>query len=56
VDEAALKASGLLKRVRLRVKVLGEGSLSHPLTVKAHQYSLAAKSKIEAAGGNAEVI
>jgi len=56
VDEAALKASGLLKRVRLRVKVLGEGSLSHPLTVRAHQYSLAAKGKIEAAGGNAEVI
>jgi large subunit ribosomal protein L15 len=56
VDEAALKASGLLKKVRLRVKVLGEGSLSHPLTVRAHQYSLTAKSKIEAAGGNAEVI
>jgi large subunit ribosomal protein L15 len=56
VDVAALKSSGLVKRVRWGVKVLGEGSLSHPLTVRAHQFSLAAKSKIEAAGGNAEVI
>jgi large subunit ribosomal protein L15 len=56
VDVPALKAAGLLKKVRLGVKVLGEGSLSHPLTVRAHQYSLAAKSKIEAAGGNAEVL
>ena len=56
VDAAALKDLGLLKKLRLRLKVLGEGSLSHPLTVRAHQYSLAAKSKIEAAGGNAEVI
>jgi large subunit ribosomal protein L15 len=56
VDVAALKSSGLVKRVRWGVKVLGEGSLSHPITVRAHQFSLAAKSKIEAAGGNAEVI
>jgi large subunit ribosomal protein L15 len=56
VDVAALKSSGLVKRVRWGVKVLGEGTLSHPLTVRAHQFSLAAKSKIEAAGGNAEVI
>jgi large subunit ribosomal protein L15 len=56
VDMDALKSSGLVKRVRWGVKVLGEGSVSHPLTVRAHQFSLAAKSKIEAAGGNAEVI
>jgi large subunit ribosomal protein L15 len=56
VDGAALMAAGLLRRGRWGVKVLGEGSLSHPLTVRAQQYSLAAKSKIEAAGGNAEVI
>lgn len=56
VDVDTLKASGLVKRSYLGVKVLGEGTLSHPLTVKAHQFSLSAKSKIEAAGGKAEVI
>jgi large subunit ribosomal protein L15 len=56
VDVATLKATGLVKRDYLGVKVLGEGTLSHPLTVQAHHYSLAAKSKIEAAGGKAEVI
>ena len=56
VDVAALKASGLVKRDYWGVKVLGEGTLAHPLTVQAHHYSLAAKNKIEAAGGKAEVI
>jgi len=56
VDVDALKASGLLKQVRFGVKVLGQGSISHPLTVRAHRYSLSAKNKIEAAGGKAEVI
>lgn len=56
VDVDTLKASGLLKQVRFGVKVLGQGSISHPLTVRAHHYSLSAKNKIEAAGGKAEVI
>lgn len=56
VDVQALQAAGLLKVIRAGVKVLGQGSISHPLTVRAHQYSLSAKSKIEAAGGKAEVI
>jgi large subunit ribosomal protein L15 len=56
VDVDTLRASGLAKRSYLGVKVLGGGTLSRPLTVKAHQFSLSAKSKIEAAGGKAEVI
>ncbi len=56
VDVATLKASGLVKRGYWGVKVLGEGTLSYPLTVQGHHYSLAAKNKIEAAGGKAEVI
>ncbi len=39
-----------------RVKILGEGSLSKPLTVKAHGFSSKAKEKIEAIGGKTEVI
>lgn len=38
------------------VKVLAKGDLTVKLTVKAHAYSGEAKSKIEAAGGTAEVI
>ena len=38
------------------LKILGDGTLSHALTVNAHAFSASAKQKIEAAGGTAEVI
>lgn len=38
------------------IKVLGEGELTHALTVRAHAFSAGAKAKIEAAGGKAEVV
>jgi len=38
------------------LRVLGEGELSKALTVRAHHFSAAARAKIEAAGGTAEVI
>jgi large subunit ribosomal protein L15 len=38
------------------VKVLGRGEISKPLTVRAHRFGAEAKRKIEAAGGQAEVI
>ena len=38
------------------VKVLARGELDHALTVKAHAFSSAAKAKIEAAGGRAELV
>ncbi|HHY38798.1 MAG TPA: 50S ribosomal protein L15 [Clostridia bacterium] len=38
------------------VKVLGDGEITKPLTVKAHAFSDQARRKIEAAGGKAEVI
>ena len=38
------------------VVVLGRGELKHPIVVKAHRFSGAARAKIEAAGGTAEVI
>lgn len=56
VDPALLKEVGLIKKGEEKVKVLGDGFLNFPLTIKAHQFSLAAKSKIEAVGGKAEVI
>jgi large subunit ribosomal protein L15 len=50
-----LRAKGMVKK-RGRVKVLGEGDLSKALTVQAHAFSQTAISKIEAAGGTAQVI
>ncbi|MBI4495405.1 MAG: 50S ribosomal protein L15 [Deltaproteobacteria bacterium] len=56
VDPALLKTSGLVKGNWEGVKVLGEGSLSHGLTVRVHRFSLSARDKIERAGGKAEVL
>jgi len=55
VDPAALAAQGLVRDGE-PVKVLGQGELSKPLTVKAHAFSESAKARIAAAGGSAEVI
>jgi len=38
------------------VKVLAGGDIGHPLQVKAHRFSAAAKAKIEAAGGKVEEV
>lgn len=38
------------------LKVLGNGELTKPLTVKANKFSASAKEKIEKVGGKAEVI
>ncbi|MBI1911248.1 MAG: 50S ribosomal protein L15 [Deltaproteobacteria bacterium] len=54
-DPASILDKGLLKRKKL-VKVLGEGEISFPLTVKANMFSKSAIEKIKAAGGVAEVI
>ena len=52
----ALVNAGLVKKALDGVKVLGNGELSKKLTVQVNAYSDAAKQKIEAAGGKAEVI
>jgi large subunit ribosomal protein L15 len=56
VDTEALLKSGLIKKTLDGIKVLGDGELTKKLTVKANAFSAAAKGKIEAAGGKAEVI
>lgn len=56
VDVEALINAGLVKKALDGVKVLGNGELSKKLTVKVNFYSEAAKQKIEAVGGKAEVI
>lgn len=47
---------GLVRRRYLPVKILGNGTLDRPLTVRAHRFSRQAIQKIEAAGGKIEVI
>src|SRR5436190_13967770 len=39
-----------------RVKILGDGDLKKPLTVRAHKFSKSAQEKITKAGGKVEVI
>ena len=56
VDEAAIVGAGLVKNTRDGIKILGRGELTKKLTVKVAAFSKGAKSKIEAAGGKAEVV
>ncbi|HHV31397.1 50S ribosomal protein L15 [Caproiciproducens sp. LBM24188] len=56
VDTQALIDAGIVKTCCDGVKVLGNGKLEKKLTVKVNAFSESAKSKIESAGGKAEVI
>lgn len=56
VDIQALLDAGIVRNSFDGVKILSNGKLTKSLTVKATSFSEAAKQKIEAAGGKAEVI
>jgi len=56
VTPEILREHGWVSGKNRRVKILGEGSLSKALSVKAHGFSASAREKIEAAGGKAEII
>ena len=49
-------AYGLVRNMDTPVKILGDGELDKPLTIKAEAFSKSAAQKIAAAGGTAEVI
>lgn len=51
VDEAALRAAGLVKGAWDGIKVLGDGDLSKRLKVQVDKVSASARGKIEKAGG-----
>jgi large subunit ribosomal protein L15 len=53
VTPETLLARRLVRRKRMPVKILGDGELNQPLTIKAHKFSASARQKIEAAGGKA---
>ena len=58
VDMDVLNEKGLIKVLKgsVGLKVLGNGTLTKALTVKAAGFSAAAKEAIEKAGGKAEQI
>ena len=56
ITPALLKENGLLKKEYDGLKILGKGSLTKKLTVKANAFSNSAKEAIEKAGGKIEVI
>lgn len=56
VDAQALKDAGIISKTLDGIKVLGNGEVSKKITVKASKFTAAAKEKIEAAGGKAEVM
>jgi large subunit ribosomal protein L15 len=56
ISPEVLEARGVIKRAGFELKVLGNGELLKPVTVKAHRFSESAKAKIEKAGGQAILI
>lgn len=52
VTPETLKAAGLVRKLSIDVKILGEGELTKKLSVTAHSFSRSAVEKIEAAGGS----
>jgi large subunit ribosomal protein L15 len=51
VDETALRAAKLIRGNFHGIKILGDGELKHGLTIQVDKVSVAAREKIEKAGG-----
>jgi large subunit ribosomal protein L15 len=56
VDADALLDKGLIKNVDNKVKLLGDGELKKPLTIKVHAVSKKAKEAVEKAGGQVSLV
>jgi len=56
VEPDLLFQSGLLRKKGEAVKLLSDGELEHPLTIRVHRASKAALQKVEAASGRVEVL
>ncbi len=56
VTPESLLEAGVIKNIKDGVKLLGNGEIAKPLTVKVHAISKTAAAKIEAAGGKVEVL
>jgi large subunit ribosomal protein L15 len=56
ITSKTLLEVGLIKSARIPIKILGNGDVDKPLTIKAAAFSKSAVTKIEAAGGKVEVV
>lgn len=55
INAQVLSDNGLIRKDETFIKILGDGEISRPLKVTAAKFSASAKTKIEAAGGQAIV-
>ena len=55
VDADALKAAGLVHKPGLGIKLLAQGEVTVPLTIRVQAVSARARAQIEAQGGRVEV-
>ncbi|MEW6002069.1 MAG: 50S ribosomal protein L15 [Nitrospirota bacterium] len=51
-----LREKGIIKDLKDGLKILGDGEISRPITIRAHAFSASASAKIAASGGKAEII
>ena len=56
VEPELLVQAGLLRNREDEIKLLSDGQLEHPLTIRVHHVSKNALKKVEAAAGKVEVI
>ncbi|MFC5559495.1 50S ribosomal protein L15 [Ureibacillus thermophilus] len=56
ITPALLIETGVVSKEKAGIKILGNGTLTKKLNVKAHKFSASAKEAIESAGGTTEVI
>lgn len=56
VDESTLIREGLIKGQKDGIKLLAQGEINKPLTIKVNAISKEARVKIEAAGGEIQLI
>ncbi|HDH04612.1 MAG TPA: 50S ribosomal protein L15 [Nitrospirae bacterium] len=51
-----LLKEGVVKKIQDGIKILGNGEITRPITVKAHAFSASAKEKIIKAQGSVEIV
>jgi len=55
ITPAVLVEKGIVRK-GMQVKVLGDGEVGKALKISAHKFSKSAREKVEAAGGQCEVL
>jgi large subunit ribosomal protein L15 len=56
IGPAELKKAGLIGSEKEEIKILGDGKIEKPVTIKAHRFSGSARKALEAAGAKIEIL